>query len=252
MSMNQSTVDLPKLSFTGRLAGWSARYRWAVLAGSVAVLVVAGVVSNTVGTEITEVFGAGDSRYGQKLIEERFEEIEPLAELIIFRNPNLDVDDPAFRSVVDQLVVELRTLDGVASVVSYYEIGLESMVSDDRSTLLARLVLETGDRAELIERVLPVIDAVNDANQAVGDGFEIEMFGETSTNKAFDDVIEEDFGKVTLTALVGGLIIMVLAFGSVVAAIIPLVLAMAAIFAAIGAAALVIPRAGPSFMLESR
>ena len=49
----------------------------------------------------------------------------------------------------------------------------------------------------------------------------------------------EDFEKGTLTALVGGLIIMVLAFGSVVAAVIPLIMAMTAIFLAIGAAVLV-------------
>ena len=200
---------------------------------------MAGVVASTVGTEISEVFGAGDSRHGQVLIEERFEEIRPLAELIIFSNPNLGVDDPAFRSTVDPLVAEPRTLDSVDSVVSYYATGLEGMVSEDRSALLVRLLLEPGDRAELIERVEPVIAVVSAANQAAGDDFEIEMFGETSANKAFDEVIEEDFGKVTLTALVGGLIIMVLAFGSVVAAIVPLVLAMAAIFTAIGVAALV-------------
>ena len=63
--------------------------------------------------------------------------------------------------------------------------------------------------------------------------------GNTSATKAFDDVIEKDFGKVTLTALVGGLIIMVLAFGAVVAAVIPLVMAMTAISLTIGAAVLI-------------
>ena len=198
------------------------------------------LLSSTVGVKTTEVFGAGDSRKGQLLIEDRFEETEPLAELILFSNPSLDVDDPAFRSTVEPLLAELRIMEGVTSVESYYDTRLDFMVSENRHVLMARLVFEPGDSDELLEFVKPVVAAVHDANgRASDDGFEIEQFGETSVDKAFDDLILEDFGKVTLTALVGGFIIMVLAFGAVVAAIIPLVMAITAIFLTIGATVLV-------------
>ena len=65
------------------------------------------------------------------------------------------------------------------------------------------------------------------------------MFGGPSTSRAFDAVVAEDFNKILIIALVGGLIIMLLAFGTVVAALIPLALALASIFATIGAAVLV-------------
>ena len=234
-----TSVREQRLGFTGRIAGWSARYRWLALASTLVVLIVALFLTSTLGVETTEVFGAGDSRDGQLLIEDRFEKTEPLAELILFSNPALDVDDLAFRSTVDPLVTELRNLEGVALVASYYDTGLAFMVSEDRHVLMVRLVFEPGTSDELIEFVDPVIDSVNDADQAAGEDFEIKLFGDTSVNKAFDDLILEDFEKVTLTALVGGLIIMVLAFGSVVAAVIPLIMAMTAIFLTIGAAALV-------------
>ena len=227
------------MSFTGRIAGWSADHRWFVLAGAAVLLVVALFLSSTPGVETKEVFGAGDSRHGQLLIEDRFEKTEPLAELILFSNPSVDVDDIAFRSVVDALVTELRDLEGVASVASFYDTGLAFMVSEDRHVLMVRLVFEPGDSDELLEFVAPVIESVSDANQAAGEDFEVELFGDTSANKAFDDVILKDFEKVTLTALVGGLIIMVLAFGSVVAAAIPLIMAMTAIFLTIGVTVLV-------------
>ena len=240
MTREVATSGPAKLSFTGHIAGWSGRHRWLVLAGSVGVLVVAVLLNIAVGVKTTEVFGAGDARKGQLLIEDRFEETEPLAELILFSNPSLDIDDPTFRATVEPLVAEMRNLEGVASVASYYDTGLEFMVSEDRHVLMARLVFEPGDRDELLEFVAPVVDSVHNANdRAAGDGFEIEHFGDTSANKAFDDLILKDFEKVTLTALVGGLIIMVLAFGAVVAAVIPLVMAMTAIFLTIGAAALV-------------
>ena len=239
MSQNIAASGDLRLSFTGRIAGWSAHHRWLVLAGVVALLVAALFLSSTPGVETTEVFGAGDSRHGQLLIENRFEKTEPLAELILFSNPSLDVDDPAFSSIVEPLVTELRGLEGVAYVASFYDTGLAFMVSEDRHVLMVRLVFEPGSSDELLEFVAPVIVSVSDANQAAGEDFEIELFGDTSTNKAFEDVILKDFEKVTLTALVGGLIIMVLAFGSVVAAAIPLIMAMTAIFITIGVTVLV-------------
>ena len=239
MSQNIAVGGELRLSFTGRIAGWSADHRWFVLAGAAVLLVVALFLSSTPGVETKEVFGVGDSRHGQLLIEDRFEKTEPLAELILFSNPSVDVDDIAFRSVVDALVTELRDLEGVASVASFYDTGLAFMVSEDRHVLMVRLVFEPGDSDELLEFVAPVIESVSDANQAAGEDFEVELFGDTSANKAFDDVILKDFEKVTLTALVGGLIIMVLAFGSVVAAAIPLIMAMTAIFLTIGVTVLV-------------
>ena len=152
------------LDFTGRIAGWSAQYRWLVLAGTIVVLAVAIFLNSTLGVETTEVFGAGDSRHGQVLIEDRFEETEPLAEFILFSNPSLDVDDVAFRSTVDPLVTELRDLEGVAFVASYYDTGLEFMVSEDRHVLMVRLVFDPGTSDELLEFVAPVIDSVNDAD----------------------------------------------------------------------------------------
>ena len=237
MSQNIAVGGELRLSFTGRIAGWSADHRWFVLAGAAVLLVVALFLSSTPGVETKEIFGAGDSRHGQLLIEDRFEKTEPLAELILFSNPSVDVDDIAFRSVVDALVTELRDLEGVASVASFYDTGLAFMVSEDRHVLMVRLVFEPGDSDELLEFVAPVIESVSDANQAAGEDFEVELFGDTSANKAFDDVILKDFEKVTLTALVGGLIIMV--FGSVVAAAIPLIMAMTAIFLTIGVTVLV-------------
>ena len=46
-SADRSTVDTSTLSFTGRLARWSATHRWWVVAASVLVLVAAMFVSSS-------------------------------------------------------------------------------------------------------------------------------------------------------------------------------------------------------------
>jgi RND superfamily putative drug exporter len=191
-----------------------------------------------VGVETSDVSGTGDARDGWELYEDRFDIVEPADELILFSNPELDVDDPAFRPPVDTLVTELRDFEGVESVVSYYDTGMDSMVSDDRHVLMARLVFQPAETEELEEWVEPVMDTVSDANQAVA-GFEIDMLGGTSANVAVDNLLGDEFSRIMIIALVGGLIVMVLAFGSVVAAVVPLIMALVAIFAAVGTAVLV-------------
>ena len=65
------------------------------------------------------------------------------------------------------------------------------------------------------------------------------MAGNTSIEKQLNEIIEEDFARIMMITLVLGLVIMILAFRAVVAAVIPLILAIGSIFSAIGVATLV-------------
>ena len=58
--------DTVTLSFTGRIANWSARHRWWVVAASVLVLVAAILVSGTVETKLLDEseFAEGESGGG--------------------------------------------------------------------------------------------------------------------------------------------------------------------------------------------
>lgn len=236
--MKQSVSNKPKYTFTGRIAGWSARHRWTIVGATVLLLVVSFLLSGSLGVETSDVMGAGDGRKGMQLYEDRFDIIEPADELVLFNNPEIVVDDPAYRTPVDTLVAKLRTLEGVDSVVSYYDTGMESMVSADRHVLMARLVFKPAESEQVQEWVKPVMDTVRDANGSTA-GFEIDMIGGTSGNVAMNDLVNSEFGMILMVALLGGFIIMMLAFGSAVAAVVPLILAMAAVFAAVGVAVLV-------------
>lgn len=182
--------------------------------------------------------GTGDARKGEQLYEDRFDIVEPADELILFSNSVIDVDNPDFRTPVDELVAELRTHEGVDSVVSYYDTNDESMVSTDRHVLIARLVFEPAESKQLEKWVEPIMDAVGDANDSIA-GFEVDMLGGTSGNVAIEQTLNEEFGLILMVALVGGFIVMVLAFGSIIAAIVPLIMALVSIFLAVGIATLV-------------
>ena len=169
--MVSTSASAREVSFTGRVAGWSARHRWIVVLGAIGLLVISFLLSGSIGVETSDVSGTGDSQKGAQLIEDRFEQ-RPSFESVVIKNPNLDVDDPAFRSTVDPLVEELRGLDGVANVESYYDSGAPNLVSDDRNVVIARVELEKAEEDELNDVAEGIVDALLEAEtSAAADGF---------------------------------------------------------------------------------
>ena len=228
------------LTPTARVAAWSARHRWWVLAATVLVLVAAMFVSSTIETKLlSDDLVEGDSGKAFTLLQERFDEGGAATEQLVFSNPSLDVGDPAYRSTVERLVQELRAMPEVSAVVSYYETGDPRLVSADRHVQRAQVVIAdiAGSDDDKIDAILETVYAARP--EASAGGFYIGMAGNLSVDKQVDDLAEEDLERVTLITLVLALVIMLLVFRTVVAALIPLALAIGAITTAMGIAALV-------------
>ena len=233
----ESNVDTTKLAFTGRVAYWSARHRWWVVAASVLVLVMAMFVSSTVETKELDYDGEGEAADASDLMNERFDFDTAPTEQLVFSNPSLDADDPAYKQTVDDLVGQLSALPEVASAVSYYDTQAPGMVSEDGHVVLARVKIDTsaGDAADKIDAIMDTVRAAN----ASANGFEIVIAGNTSLLSEIDRIDKEDFAIMIVTTMVLALVLMLIAFRAAVAAAMPLVLAIGAIFTAIGVATLV-------------
>ena len=236
-AFEMGTADMPALSFTGRIASWSARHRWWVVAASAIFVVLAIFILNTVETKILDYNGEGDSGKAADLITDRFDVVVTPTEQLVFSNPSLSVDDPVFRSTVEGLVQDLRALPEVESVASYYDTQDPNMVSDDGSVLLAQVVIE-GDADDATDKVDAILDTVRAAAKDA-DGFEIAMAGDTSITRQLEKIDEEDFGVMIIVTMVLALVLMLIAFRAVVAAVLPIMLAIGSIFSALGVAALV-------------
>ena len=238
---NDSPTDIPALSFTGRIASWSAKHRWWVLAASVLVLVMAVFVSSAVETKLLDdnELGEGESGEAIRLLDERFDDGGAPTEQLVFSNPSLDVDHPVYRSTVEELIQELRAMPEVSAVVSYYEVGDSRLVSADQRVLRAQVELADigGSEDDQIDAILETVYAARP--EADAGGFYIGMAGDRSVLKQKEDLSDEDLGRVFMVTLVLALVIMLLVFRAVVASLIPLVLAVGAIATAMGMAALV-------------
>ena len=236
------TVNTTKgLTPTARIARWSARHRWWVLAATVLVLVAAMFISSTVETKLLDdsEFAEGESGEAVRLLEERFDDGGAPTEQLVFSHPSLDVSDPVYRSTVEELVQELRAIPEVSAIVSYYEVSDPRLVSADRRVLRAQVELAdiAGSDDDKIDAVLDTVYAARP--EASASGFYIGMAGGLSVDKQVADLSEEDLARVLMVTLVLALVMLLLVFRAVVASLIPLALAMGAITTAMGIAALV-------------
>ena len=219
------------------------RPAWWVIAASLLVMFLAVYIVVGVGTEIRDDDeGVGESGRAVKLMDERFRSgpepgevrIPTRSERLIFSHPSLDVDDPLFRSTVDSTIRKLRSLPHVTSAVSYYDTDDPNMVADDRNAVLGWVTLQDESVRFTSEiDIGPVVETVDSAAEGA-DGFEIGVISFRLIEDQFDEIIEEDFSRILFISLGIGLVILLLAFRVVVAAIVPLTMAVGAIFTAIG------------------
>ena len=94
-----------------------------------------------------------------------------------------------------------------------------------------------GDETQAEESVGPILDATKRVQAANPDVY-VGEFGSASANKALSKAFEDDFKKAETLSLPITLLILVFAFGALVAAGVPLLLGLSAVMAALGLVAL--------------
>lgn len=238
---NDTTAQMAALSFTGKIAAWSASHRWWVVTASVMMLVLAILASSAFKTKLLDDndITEGESGVAISLLDERFGEGGAPTEQLVFRHPTLDVSDPAYRSTVEELVRELRALAEVSAIVSYYEVGDPRLVSADGHVLRAQVEIVNIEASDN-DKIDAILQIVQDSRpEATNGGFYIGMAGDLSVARQVKEMSEEDMGRVLIVTLVLALIMLLLVFRAVVASVIPLVLSMGAIAIAMGIAALI-------------
>jgi uncharacterized membrane protein YdfJ with MMPL/SSD domain len=172
-----------------------------------------------------------DSKQAQALIESSFPPQPTPSEIVIVRSDRYTVDDPQFRSEVENLGAQGAGLGVVAQVQSYYASGDESLVSQDRHATMVPVLMRGDDVAPLVSLVTA---------QGGDDAFQVSVTGSLTADADFEQLSGEDLQKgELLVGLPAALIILVLVFGAVVAGLVPVVLGLLSIVIAVALTALV-------------
>ncbi|HEX5867791.1 MAG TPA: MMPL family transporter, partial [Beijerinckiaceae bacterium] len=217
-----------------RAARWSAKHRKAAILGWIVFVIAAMAFGNVTGTNTLadEDMGNGDSRTGEQIIAGAGFPEDASEKVLIQAENGSKSSDPEFTAAVRDVQQRLAAVPHVAEIESPLQAGNESLYSADERSALITFELR-GNDDQLEERVEGTLDAVAAAQRA-HPGLYIEQFGDASIEKAASESIEKDFQRAETLSLPITLAILVIAFGSLIAAGIPLLLAITAVAGTLG------------------
>lgn len=207
----------------------------------VVIVAAVGINATLLEDALTTEFGFTnnpDSIRADKMLEERLRGPDKVSELVIVQSDTYTVDDPEFQAKVEELHGEIVELGPkvVEAGFHYYMTQDESMVSADRKTALATFVI-AGEFKDAVKNVKEPFDIVTEANGE--DGFTVLMAGEASIALESNELATKDIEQGERIGVPTALLILVVLFGALLAAVIPIFLAIISIIVALGATALV-------------
>jgi RND superfamily putative drug exporter len=209
------------------------------------ILIAAGVAATGLADAFTteaNLTNNPESVQADDLLEGRLRGPRPATETVVVHSETLTSDDPAFQQVVADATAALAVAsDVVAQVTDPFAavasgtVPERAVISEDRHTVIIPVTL-VGDIDEAEDNT----DAYLDIVEAQG-STEVEVLtvGDISGNDEFSRVAEEDLVKGEVIGLAAALVVLVVVFGALAAALLPLLLAVVSIFVAIGLTALV-------------
>jgi uncharacterized membrane protein YdfJ with MMPL/SSD domain len=147
--------------------------------------------------------------------------------MVFVHSDRLTAADPAFRAAVGDAIRAIQATGQVQELESPLTAQAAGAISKDRHSALVRFKLAHDDK---VQSVLDTVAGVQRAHP----GLRVEEFGDASANKALDGAVGHDLSNARVLTLPITLVILLFAFGALVAAILPVGLAFTAYLAAAG------------------
>ncbi len=226
-------------NFAARMGRWSARHRKTAIFGWLAFVIASVVIGGAVGTKFLEPdeLNVGEAKQADRLIEDAgFNRADEQTEFVLVQSKTLTADDPAFEAAIEDATRTLDDFPQVRKLRSPLDAGHGDQISADGHSAFISFTA-SGDYDEAITYI-EEIEAAVDGVQSRHPGFSIDESGSASTGKATDDAFASMLATAGMISIPLTLVILLLVFGSVVAAAIPLLLALTAVFATMSLVAL--------------
>jgi uncharacterized membrane protein YdfJ with MMPL/SSD domain len=214
-------------NLAARAGRWSAQHRRTAVIGWIVFVVLAVVLGGKIGqNDLDEsATGSGESKRGDMIVKAAGFPEQAGEQVLVQGKGSVTADDPEVTAAVRDVARRLAQIDGVTGI----ERPLRS--EDGRSVLVSFEMAGSDEHVEkLVEQPLAAVAAA----QAAHPGVRVEQFGEVSAAKEIAAQDAKDGKKAELISFALMLIILLVAFGAVVAAGLPLVLGASAVAGTVG------------------
>jgi uncharacterized membrane protein YdfJ with MMPL/SSD domain len=226
-------------NLAARMGRWSASHWKTAVFGWLAFVVAALFIGQALGTKNidTQDANVGQAHRGDQILKDAgFKQTGALTEIVLIQGKSTTVKDPAFRATVQDVVKTVGGFSSIKNLRSPLEPSNDGQISTDGRTVLVEWDMKgTDTQAE------KKIDAITKATDQIGkrhSGFYVGEAGSVSSNKALNKMFGEQLAKAGERSIPLTLIVLVIVFGSIVAAGVPLLLALTAVGGTLGLLAL--------------
>ena len=221
-----------------RMGRWSARHRKTAIFGWLAFVVASFAIGTAIGMQTIDQndSNVGEARRADHIIRDGGFSLDEQSEYVLVQSSTATVSDPAFRAVVADAVAAVERFPQVTKLRSPLAPGNEGQISADKHSALIQFTPEGSydDTVTYIDSITAATDAVQKANP----DYYVGEAGSASTGKALDELFGSQLARAGLISIPITLAILLIVFGSLVAASIPLLLALTSVFATLGLVAL--------------
>jgi uncharacterized membrane protein YdfJ with MMPL/SSD domain len=224
-----------------RMGRWSASHRKLAIFGWLAFVIAAVVIGTSVGQKTidNQNNNVGQAHRADQILKQAgFTQSGGLTEFVLVQNGKLTTRDPAFRAVVRDVVRAVspyhRDFNNLRSPLAPAN---HRQVTRDGHTALVEFDMK-GTQKAAEKRIDPITNAVAAVAQA-HPRFYVGEAGAASSDKALNKMFDKQLGQAGTRSVPLTLLILVLVFGSLLAAFVPLMLALQSVIATIGLVSIV-------------
>jgi RND superfamily putative drug exporter len=227
-----------RISVPQRLARGSAEHPWRVVAAWALVLaasvVAIGALLGSALTSDASITTRPESVRAGEVVGSSFADSDRVDEAVIIHSGALTTADPEFGGFVSNLRSSLEGTGATQVVSDPYASGPASGISEDRHAAVVTLML--GDNPE--EGIASVLDEIAAAD--ADPTFDVAISGSNTLDHDFNELSTSDLEKGELQfGLPAAMIVLLLVFGALVAALIPMGVALVSILVAVALSAVV-------------
>ena len=207
------------------------RFRWAFLIVS-GVLMVLSIFVSASGGDLKSggIIQTSESGRAATLIKDELPRSTGTSFTVVFGSPTLTANDPAYKAAVTQALATVRSDPRVQEVLTAYDPGPQaaSLVSKDQHNLLA--IVSVKDDSTTAGKYYPEL-----RGKITSDVLSVQATGYLAINHDFNTILESDLQRAEVVSLPLALILLLLVFGTVLAAMLPLGVGMLAVVGGIAA-----------------
>jgi putative drug exporter of the RND superfamily len=225
MTVPAPTLAPPRASRFERLASWSQRRRWWAVALWVIVLAAVGTAARAAGSDYHNDYslpGTGSQQALDALNRHAAGQAGAAVQIVMADPDGIRAPDTQHR--VTAMLGQVARLPHVAGVHSPY--GDPAAISRDQAIGYATIALD-GQAQDIPAPDVRAI--IHTAQDAAGDGLRVELGGD-----AVRGAEQAPGGSAEGAGLLAALVVLVLLFGSVLAAAMPIIIAVFAVGSAVG------------------